>query len=212
MTIDLLVPALGESVVEATVAKWMKSSGDNIKVDEPIIELETEKVTLEVPSPVSGVLSEIIANEGDTVEVGALLGKLTEGENIEDSSNAPKMETSSKTEKDKSEVSSDKKINDHLSPAVQRLVTENHIDVSKVKPSGKDGRITKGDVLEAIKTGSVSKDLKQESKSDQKLSSNQDEFLEERVPMSRLRKVIAKRLKDAQNTAAMLTTFNEVDM
>ena len=212
MTIDLLVPALGESVVEATVAKWMKSSGDNIKVDEPIIELETEKVTLEVPSPVSGVLSEIIANEGDTVEVGALLGKLTEGENIEDSSNAPKMETSSKTEKDKSEVSSDKKINDHLSPAVQRLVTENHIDVSKVKPSGKDGRITKGDVLEAIKTGSVSKDLKQKSKSDQTLSSNQDEFLEERVPMSRLRKVIAKRLKDAQNTAAMLTTFNEVDM
>ena len=98
MTIELLVPALGESVVEATVAKWMKSSGDNIKVDEPIIELETEKVTLEVPSPVSGVLSEIIANEGDTVEVGALLGKLTEGENLEDSSNAPKMETSSKTE------------------------------------------------------------------------------------------------------------------
>ena len=167
MTIELLVPALGESVVEATVAKWMKSSGDNIKVDEPIIELETEKVTLEVPSPVSGVLSEIIANEGDTVEVGALLGKLTEVENIEDSSNAPKMETSSKTEKDKSEVSSDKKINDHLSPAVQRLVTENHIDVSKVKPSGKDGRITKGDVLEAIKTVSVSKDLKQKSKSDQ---------------------------------------------
>ena len=212
MTIELLVPALGESVVEATVAKWMKSSGDNIKVDEPIIELETEKVTLEVPSPVSGVLSEIIANEGDTVEVGALLGKLTEGENIAASSNAQNKETSSKTEKDKSEVSSDKKINDHLSPAVQRLVTENHVDVSKVKPSGKDGRITKGDVLEAIKTGSVSKDLKQKSKSDQTLSSNQDEFLEERVPMSRLRKVIAKRLKDAQNTAAMLTTFNEVDM
>ena len=86
MTIVLLVPALGESVVEATVAKWMKSSGDNIKVDEPIIELETEKVTLEVPSPVSGVLSEIIANEGDTVGVGALLGKLTEGKNIEESS------------------------------------------------------------------------------------------------------------------------------
>jgi 2-oxoglutarate dehydrogenase E2 component (dihydrolipoamide succinyltransferase) len=212
MTIELLVPALGESVVEATVAKWMKSSGDNIKVDEPIIELETEKVTLEVPSPVSGVLSEIIANEGDTVEVGALLGKLTEGENITTSSNTPNKETSSKTVGEKPEVSSDKKNNDHLSPSVQRLVTENNLDVSKVKPSGKDGRITKGDVLESIKTGGVSEDLKQESKTDQKLSSNQDDFLEERVPMSRLRKVIAKRLKDAQNTAAMLTTFNEVDM
>ena len=212
MTIELLVPALGESVVEATVAKWMKSSGDNIKADEPIVELETEKVTLEVPSPVSGVLSEIIANEGDTVEVGALLGKLSEGENIQAGSSTPSKETSSITDKAKPEISSDNKINDHLSPAVQRLVTENNIDVSKVKPSGKDGRITKGDILEAISADNVSPNLKKESKSDQQLSSHQDDFLEERVPMSRLRKVIAKRLKDAQNTAAMLTTFNEVDM
>ena len=135
MTIELLVPALGESVVEATVAKWMKSSGDHINADEPIVELETEKVSLEVPSPVSGMLSEIIANEGDTVEVGALLGKLSEGENIQSGSSTPGKKTSTITDKEEPEIAS-QKINDHLSPAVQRLVTENNIDVSKVKPSG----------------------------------------------------------------------------
>ncbi len=209
MTTDLLVPTLGESVVEATVAKWMKSSGDSINIDEPIVELETEKVTLEVPSPVSGVLNEILANEGDTVEVGAVLGTLSEGENLQSNSSSSNKESENKTNKNQSQTSNTNKENDHLSPAVKRLVTENKLDPSKILGSEKDGRISKGDVLNTIQSGDSTSVLKNE---DQKPSSDSDDFLEEKVPMSRLRKVIAKRLKEAQNTAAMLTTFNEVDM
>ena len=209
MTTDLLVPTLGESVVEATVAKWMKSSGDSINIDEPIVELETEKVTLEVPSPVSGVLNEILANEGDTVEVGAVLGTLSEGENLKSTSSSSNKESENKTNKNQSQTSNTNKENDHLSPAVKRLVTENKLDPSKILGSEKDGRISKGDVLNTIHSGDSTSVLKNE---DQKPSSDSDDFLEEKVPMSRLRKVIAKRLKEAQNTAAMLTTFNEVDM
>tara|TARA_B100000131_G_scaffold225061_1_gene216649 strand:- start:1159 stop:2373 length:1215 start_codon:yes stop_codon:yes gene_type:complete len=209
MTTDLLVPTLGESVVEATVAKWMKSSGDSINIDEPIVELETEKVTLEVPSPVSGVLNEILANEGDTVEVGAVLGTLSEGENLKSTSSSSNKESENKTNKSQSQTSNTNKENDHLSPAVKRLVTENQLDPSKILGSEKDGRISKGDVLNTIQSGDSTSVLKNE---DQKPSSDSDDFLEEKVPMSRLRKVIAKRLKEAQNTAAMLTTFNEVDM
>ncbi len=209
MTTDLLVPTLGESVVEATVAKWMKSSGDSINIDEPIVELETEKVTLEVPSPVSGVLNEILANEGDTVEVGAVLGTLSEGENLKSTSSSSNKESENKTNKNQSQTSNTNKENDHLSPAVKRLVTENQLDPSKILGSEKDGRISKGDVLNTIQSGDSTSVLKNE---DQKPSSDSDDFLEEKVPMSRLRKVIAKRLKEAQNTAAMLTTFNEVDM
>ena len=209
MTTDLLVPTLGESVVEATVAKWMKSSGDSINIDEPIVELETEKVTLEVPSPVSGVLNEILANEGDTVEVGAVLGTLSEGENLKSTSSSSNKESENKTNKNQSQTSNTNKENDHLSPAVKRLVTENKLDPSKILGSEKDGRISKGDVLNTIQSGDSTSVLKNE---DQKPSSDSDDFLEEKVPMSRLRKVIAKRLKEAQNTAAMLTTFNEVDM
>ncbi len=209
MTTDLLVPTLGESVVEATVAKWMKSSGDSINIDEPIVELETEKVTLEVPSPVSGVLNEILANEGDTVEVGAVLGTLSEGENLKSTSSSSNKESENKTNKSQSQTSNTNKENDHLSPAVKRLVTENKLDPSKILGSEKDGRISKGDVLNTIQSGDSTSVLKNE---DQKPSSDSDDFLEEKVPMSRLRKVIAKRLKEAQNTAAMLTTFNEVDM
>ena len=209
MTTDLLVPTLGESVVEATVAKWMKSSGDSINIDEPIVELETEKVTLEVPSPVSGVLNEILANEGDTVEVGAVLGTLSEGENLKSTSSSSNKESENKTNKNQSQTSNTNKENDHLSPAVKRLVTENKLDPSKILGSEKDGRISKGDVLNTIQSGDSTSVLKNE---DQKPSSDSADFLEEKVPMSRLRKVIAKRLKEAQNTAAMLTTFNEVDM
>ena len=202
MTIDLLVPALGESVVEATVAKWMKSSGDSINADEPIVELETEKVTLEVPSPVSGILQEIVANEGDNVEVGALLGILSEEKSkVVEKIPEPNQEKTETKEKN-NQIKLEKK-NEHLSPAVKRIITEQNLDPSQVSSTGKDGRITKGDVLES---------LKNQDKSETITTSEKNSFHEERVPMSRLRRVVAKRLKEAQNSAAMLTTFNEVDM
>ena len=202
MTIDLLVPALGESVVEATVAKWMKSSGDSVNADEPIVELETEKVTLEVPSPVSGILHEIVANEGANVEVGALLGILSEEKSKEVGNNSePTLEKPlAKKPNNQSEL---EKKNEHLSPSVKRIITEENLDPSQVPSTGKDGRITKGDVLESLKNHDKSETIKTFEK---------NVFDEERVPMSRLRRVVAKRLKEAQNTAAMLTTFNEVDM
>ena len=202
MTIDLLVPALGESVVEATVAKWMKSSGDSVNVDEPIVELETEKVTLEVPSPVSGILQEIVANEGANVEVGALLGILSEEKSKEVGNNSePTLEKPlAKELNNQSEL---EKKNEHLSPSVKRIITEENLDPSQVSSTGKDGRITKGDVLESLKNQDKSETIK---------TSEKNVFDEERVPMSRLRRVVAKRLKEAQNTAAMLTTFNEVDL
>ena len=202
MTIDLLVPALGESVVEATVAKWMKSSGDSVNADEPIVELETEKVTLEVPSPVSGILHEIVANEGANVEVGALLGILSEEKSKEVGNNSePTLEKPlAKEPNNQSEL---EKKNEHLSPSVKRIIIEENLDPSQVPSTGKDGRITKGDVLESLKNQDRSETIK---------TSEKNVFDEERVPMSRLRRVVAKRLKEAQNTAAMLTTFNEVDM
>ena len=202
MTIDLLVPALGESVVEATVAKWMKSSGDSVNADEPIVELETEKVTLEVPSPVSGILHEIVANEGANVEVGALLGILSEEKSKEVGNNSEPTLEKSLPKKPNNQSELEKK-NEHLSPSVKRIITEENLDPSQVSSTGKDGRITKGDVLESLKNQDKSETIK---------TSEKNIFDEERVPMSRLRRVVAKRLKEAQNTAAMLTTFNEVDM
>ena len=202
MTIELLVPALGESVVEATVAKWMKSSGDTINADEPIVELETEKVTLEVPSPISGVLKEIVANEGDNVEVGALLGIISDSLNDVQMPNNSNQEKKLEENLSNTHTSTEKK-NSHLSPAVKRIVTENDLNPAEIIPSGKDGLITKGDALNKVEN----QDLPTQLQSHDNRSPQ-----EERVPMSRLRKVVAKRLKEAQNTAAMLTTFNEVDM
>ena len=202
MTIELLVPALGESVVEATVAKWMKSSGDTINADEPIVELETEKVTLEVPSPISGVLEEIVANEGDNVEVGALLGIISDSLNDVQPPNNSNQEKKLEENSSNTHKSTEKK-NSHLSPAVKRIVTENDLNPAEIIPSGKDGLITKGDALNKL----GNQDLPTQLQSHDNRSPQ-----EERVPMSRLRKVVAKRLKEAQNTAAMLTTFNEVDM
>ena len=202
MTIELLVPALGESVVEATVAKWMKSSGDTINADEPIVELETEKVTLEVPSPISGVLKEIVANEGDNVEVGALLGIISESLNDVPPPNNSNQEKKLEEKSSNTHTSSEKK-NSHLSPAVKRIVTENDLNPAEIIPSGKDGLITKGDALNKLSNQDLPTQLQSHDNRDPQ---------EERVPMSRLRKVVAKRLKEAQNTAAMLTTFNEVDM
>jgi len=202
MTIELLVPALGESVVEATVAKWMKSSGDKINADEPIVELETEKVTLEVPSPISGVLKEIVANEGDNVEVGALLGIISDSLNDVQPPNNLNQEKKLE-EKSLNTHTSSEKNNSHLSPAVKRIVTENDLNPAEIIPSGKDGLITKGDALNKLSNQDLPTQLQ---------SHDNRNPQEERVPMSRLRKVVAKRLKEAQNTAAMLTTFNEVDM
>ena len=207
MSIEIKVPVLGESVVEATVAKWMKNVGEKVNADEPIVELETDKVSLEVPSPKAGVLTDIVAQEGDTVEVDAILALLQEGAVA---AAEPKRPIENKNEEKIQPQAA------NLSPAVRRLVEENNLDASSIPASGKDGRLTKGDVLSFLEkevsdvpssssAGSI-------SHISETLENKKDNLREERVPMSRLRRVIAQRLKEAQNTAAMLTTFNEVDM
>ena len=218
---NIVVPALGESVSEATVAKWYKKAGDSVKIDELVLELETEKVTLEVSAAAEGVIEAILKNEGDIVTVGEVLGSIKAGSaNMVASSSAnilePKTVSTSassqaastmpnyeaKSEQAKSEQA--KKI-DHsssMSPSVQKLVTENSLNPSGINGTGKDGRITKGDVLEVLSAPKILHD--------QSPSSN--EKLVERVRMSRLRKTIAQRLKDSQNNAAILSTFNEIDM
>ena len=237
MSEKILVPALGESITEATVVKWLKSKGESVETDEPIVELETDKVNLEVPSPVDGILSEINAKDGQVVEVGAVLGLVTNGK-----TETPKKEVTKKTptiEKpaeinksgpelfdnnvvklEKGLVSKQKEeqplvLNNEvaieskttkdlpkqsLSPAVRKIVEEKNIDIKNISGSGKEGRILKGDLINLM--GSTPKP------SDRKTQYGQ----EERIKMTRLRMTIAKRLKQAQETAAILTTFNEVDM
>ena len=239
MSEEILVPVLGESITEATVSKWLKKSGENIKADEPIVELETDKVNLEVPSPVNGVLTNIKTKEGETVKVGALLGVVTEEKKTE-STKIEKIKPEEKTEKvinkyseEKSNIlnfektkSSEPKIfeetnieepliltnevkteeisntnsNLKLSPAVRKIAEEKNINISEVQGTGKDGRVLKGDLINLMSS--------KPSPNKRKLEKGQ----EERVKMTRLRQTIAKRLKEAQNSAAMLTTFNEVDM
>ena len=207
MSIEIKVPVLGESVVEATVAKWMKNVGEDVSADEPIVELETDKVSLEVPSPKAGVLTDIVAQEGDTVEVDAILALLQEGavaatesKKVIENKNAEKLQPQA----------------EKLSPAVRRLVEENNLDASSIPASGKDGRLTKGDVLsfleKEVSNVPSSSSAGSISHISETLENKKDNLREERVPMSRLRRVIAQRLKEAQNTAAMLSTFNEVDM
>ena len=207
MSIEIKVPVLGESVVEATVAKWMKNVGEKVNADEPIVELETDKVSLEVPSPKAGVLTDIVAQEGDTVEVDAILALLQEGAVAAAESKQP-------IENKNEEKIQPQAVN--LSPAVRRLVEENNLDASSIPASGKDGRLTKGDVLSFLEkeVSNVPSSSSAGSISiiSETLENKKDNLREERVPMSRLRRVIAQRLKEAQNTAAMLTTFNEVDM
>ena len=207
MSIEIKVPVLGESVVEATVAKWMKNVGEKVNADEPVVELETDKVSLEVPSPKAGVLTDIVAQEGDTVEVDAILALLQEGAVAASESKQP-IENKNE-EKIQPQAA-------NLSPAVRRLVEENNLDASSIPASGKDGRLTKGDVLSFLEkeVSNVPSSLSAGSIShiSETLEIKKDDLREERVPMSRLRRVIAQRLKEAQNTAAMLTTFNEVDM
>ena len=242
MNEKILVPVLGESITEATVAKWLKKEGDTVEVDEAIVELETDKVNLEVPSPINGVLSKIDSKDGETVEVGALLGTIsqngvqpsekkvitkTENKKIENNiinleikketpkvfkepeEEAPLILTNEVKEEEplklNNEVKEDKldssnKNNEKLSPAVRKIVVENKIDLEKVKGSGKEGRILKGDLISMMGVNP--------EPSERKIKHGQ----EERIKMSRLRQTIAKRLKQAQENAALLTTFNEVDM
>ena len=230
MSEKILVPVLGESITEATVAKWLKKEGDTVKVDEAIVELETDKVNLEVPSPVDGVLSEINSKDGETVEVGALLGTINQNGvqplekkvitkieskkiknnivNLEIEKKIPKASVESKEQEplvltnevkeDKPDISSSN--SEILSPAVRKIVFENKIDLEKVRGTGKEGRILKGDLISMM-------GLNPEP-SERQIKYGQ----EERIKMSRLRQTIAKRLKQAQENAALLTTFNEVDM
>jgi len=249
MSEKILVPVLGESITEATVSKWLKKQGDSVIADEAVVELETDKVNLEVPASTHGVIAEINANEGDTVEVGAVLGVISETANktddkpsnqvIEDQKNQveenpkifeTKVEPALKTEERDNVISLDveKKqkvleisdeeqpfvltdevlepnaeetiINPILSPAVRKMVAEKKIDLEQVKPTGKDGRILKGDLISMMGANP--------QPNQRKIQFGE----EERIKMSRLRQTIAKRLKEAQENAAMLTTFNEVDM
>ena len=243
MSEKIVVPILGESITEATVSKWLKNEGDKVEADEPIVELETDKVNLEVPSPVSGVLSKINSKDGTVVEVGALLGIVSENGseksktneikkieptsskennivNLEVSSKQPKVFNDKNNEEEepfvlineeekplvltnevKEEKIPDSKSEEQtLSPSVRKIVTENKIDISSVKGTGKDGRILKGDLISLMGA--------QPQPSDRKVKFGQ----EERIKMTRLRLTIAKRLKQAQDNAALLTTFNEVDM
>ena len=249
MSEKILVPVLGESITEATVSKWLKKQGDSVIADEAVVELETDKVNLEVPASTHGVIAEINANEGDTVEVGAVLGVISETANktenkpsnqvIEDQKDQveenpkifeTKVEPTLKTEEKDNVISLDvekkqkvleisdeeqpfvltdevlepnaeeTKINPILSPAVRKMVAEKKIDLEQVKPTGKDGRILKGDLISMMGSNP--------QPNQRKIQFGE----EERIKMSRLRQTIAKRLKEAQENAAMLTTFNEVDM
>ena len=235
MSENIVVPVLGESITEATVSKWLKNEGDTVEVDEPIVELETDKVNLEVPSPVSGILSKINSKDGSVVEVGALLGSISEKDanskkveeikkieptsekikennvvNLQSQKKEPQIFDEEEEIKEKpliliNEIEEDKKITEPkadqtLSPAVRKIISENKIDIKSVKGSGKDGRVLKGDLINLMGVNPLP--------SDRKIKHGQ----EERIKMTRLRQTIAKRLKQAQENAALLTTFNEVDM
>src|SRR6202046_4298326 len=225
---EIRVPTLGESVTEATIGKWFKKAGDVVAVDEPLVELETDKVTIEVPAPAAGVLTDVAVKDGDTVAVGALLGAIKEGPGA-----VPAGRPDQKTEKTKAidagpepqkpaedaaapKPAAAKPAGDiPLAPSVRRIATETGIDPSAVSGTGKDGRVTKGDMLAAIERAASQPTPVAASAAAVQArapSPPDDAAREERVKMTRLRQTIARRLKEAQNTAAMLTTFNEVDM
>lgn len=217
MSTEIRVPTLGESVTEATVAQWFKKPGDAVAADEPLLELETDKVTLEVPAPAAGVLAEITAEEGDTVEVDALLGAIGEGSGdvkvTEKKAEAAPAPAKSDRAPAKAEpapaAASDEP---PLSPAVRKMVEENNVDPSTIEGTGKGGRLVKADVQAALEAKTEAPAAPAPTSAPRAPSSAEDAPREERVKMTRLRKTIARRLKEAQNTAAMLTTFNEVDM
>ncbi|MCC7035940.1 MAG: 2-oxoglutarate dehydrogenase complex dihydrolipoyllysine-residue succinyltransferase [Alphaproteobacteria bacterium] len=210
MAVEIVVPALGESVQEATVAKWLKKVGDSIAVDEPLVELETDKVTLEVNAKSAGVLKEIKVQTGSNVAVGAVLGSIGEGAGAAAAPKAAKADAPAKTEPKAAQAAAKPVSNDSfLSPAVRKLVDDKKVDTAGIAGTGKDGRLTKGDVLEALNKAPAAPAAKAPAApSGPRTHADR----EERVRMTRLRQRVAERLKDAQNTAAMLTTFNEVDM
>ena len=221
MSVEIIVPTLGESVSDATVARWIKKAGDAVAADEPVVELETDKVTLEVPSPVAGRLDDIVAAEGATVEVGTLLARVAEG-----AAGAPAEKTSAKPAEPAAaqpvaqpvaqpaaqNLTTGLADTQNLSPAVRRLVEEHNLNPATIAATGVGGRLTKGDVMAAIKAPQAPAPAAQIPAAPRATPREVDAAREERVRMSKLRQVIASRLKTAQNTAAMLTTFNEVDM
>ncbi|WP_339762937.1 2-oxoglutarate dehydrogenase complex dihydrolipoyllysine-residue succinyltransferase [uncultured Hoeflea sp.] len=210
MATEVRVPTLGESVSEATIGTWLKQVGDTVKVDEPLVELETDKVSIEVPSPVSGVLSEILAKDGETVEVNALLAQISEGaEGAAPAKAEAKAEAPAAKPAAPAAAGGSAKSDMPAAPSAQKLMAENKIDAGDVSGSGKRGQVLKGDVLDAIGKGSAPAAAPAAARP---ASSADDAPREERVKMTRLRQTIARRLKEAQNTAAMLTTYNEVDM
>ncbi len=216
---EIRVPTLGESVTEATIGRWFKKAGDAVAVDEPLVELETDKVTIEVPAPSAGVLGEIAAKDGETVAVGALLGQITDGAaaGAAKPAAAPAKAAAPAAAPTAAPAPAAKTVaaDAPLAPSVRKLSTESGVDASTVPGSGKDGRVTKGDMLAAIeKAASAPTPVNQPAAAVQVRAPSpaDDAAREERVKMTRLRQTIARRLKDVQNTAAMLTTFNEVDM
>jgi 2-oxoglutarate dehydrogenase E2 component (dihydrolipoamide succinyltransferase) len=218
---EIRVPTLGESVTEATIGRWFKKAGDAVAVDEPLVELETDKVTIEVPAPSAGTLGEIAANDGDTVAVGALLGMINDGAAGAKAAPAPaaaKPAAAPPPPPAAAPAPAAAKAppsDAPLAPSVRKLSAESGLDASTVPGSGKDGRLTKGDMLAAIeKAASAPTPVSQPAAAVQVRAPSpaDDAAREERVRMTRLRQTIARRLKDVQNTAAMLTTFNEVDM
>ncbi len=221
---EIRVPTLGESVTEATIGRWFKKAGDAVAVDEPLVELETDKVTIEVPAPSAGTLGDIVAKDGETVAVGALLGQINEGAAgaAAKPATAPAKPTASAAPPPPAAAApaptaapKTPPADAPLAPSVRKLSAETGIDASTVPGSGKDGRVTKGDMLAAIeKAASAPVPVNQPAASVQVRAPTpaDDAAREERVKMTRLRQTIARRLKEVQNTAAMLTTFNEVDM
>jgi 2-oxoglutarate dehydrogenase E2 component (dihydrolipoamide succinyltransferase) len=207
MTIEIKVPAMGESVTEATISKWFKKEGDAVKRDEPLLELETDKVTVEVPSPADGAIESISAQAGATVQVGALLGAIAEGQ--AGSAAVAKPAAAPKVEAPKPVAPAPApKAEAPAMPSARRISEESGVSLSSVAGTGKDGRITKGDMLGALE----SRNTRPAAPAAAPAGSRHNEAREEKVAMTRLRKTIALRLKESQNTAAQLTTFNEVDM
>ena len=216
MATEVKVPTLGESVTEATVGQWLKKPGDAVKADEPIVSLETDKVAVDVPAPVGGSLGDIIAKEGDTVNVGALLAMINEGA-AGTSASAPapaaKAEAATPAPAASAPADEDEGGSLTLSPAVRRLVLEHGLDPSKIKGSGKDGRLTKDDVMAAVAAGTAKASASAPAAAPAAAApAAGPSRAQERVKMTRLRQTVAKRLKEAQNTAALLTTYNDVDM
>src|SRR6201987_1222055 len=217
---EIRVPTLGESVTEATIGRWFKKAGDPVAVDEPLVELETDKVTIEVPAPSAGTLGEIIAKDGETVAVGALLGQINDGAVAPPSPGAPGPPARAGAPAAPAAAPAPAApkappADAPLAPSVRKLSAESGLDASTVPGSGKDGRVTKGDMLAAIeKAASAPTPVSQPAAAVQVRAPSpaDDAAREERVRMTRLRQTIARRLKDVQNTAALLTTFNEVDM